>query len=92
MRRLCSTGLVGFSGCFSFVVCFVLWGCLGFLVYVNLQLSVPFLWIPGLGSEVRQVPVNSFGQTQVDADVFGVESKGLAQSYQGLSKAALGRT
>lgn len=66
--RLCSAGFVDFSGCFSFVVCFVLRGCLGFLVYFNLQLSVPFLWSTGLVSEVRQVSVNSFGQTH-DADV-----------------------
>lgn len=57
-----------FSECFSFVACFVLWGCLGFLVYFELQLSVHFLWSAGLVSEVRQVSVNSFGQTQAGAD------------------------
>lgn len=78
---------------FFFCCCIVLWGCLGFLVYFNLQLSVPFLWSPGLVSGVRQVSVNSFGQTDpYRCQVFGVESKGLPQSYQGMSKAEVGRT
>lgn len=48
-------------------------GLFGFLVYFNLRFSVPFLWSPGLVSEVRQVSVNSFGQTQVDADAVFLE-------------------
>lgn len=31
-------------------------------------LSIPFLWNPGLVSEDRQVPVNSFVQTQFVAE------------------------
>lgn len=65
VMRLCAVGLVF---CWRFFV---------FFFFFNLYLSVPFLWSPGLVSEVRQVSVNFFGQTQFDADtMFWCEEQG----------------